>query len=288
MSSIQTIARNEPQLAPDLVERVLARLGFADAPPVDVDGLNALYGAACSRIPFDNTQKRIWFASGQRKGTAGGDPVEFFENWLKHGTGGTCWPINGAIYALASALGFRARRTAGSIVVPNYPQGANHGSVLVEIDRVEYVFDLVFGAFEVLPLVDGQAVSADTGVNNLRVVPRDEGGFEMYLNFGWVPVELRFQPEPQHDPVNHAFFLGRYDIANQVGFFNTTLLVMRRFRDSIITIGRGKRLVRTEAGIDTIPITAKQRNASLIEEIGLSEEVVAMIPADEAGGTTAF
>ena len=286
MSSMQTIARNEPQLSPSLVEGILAKLGFEDAPPADLDGLNALYGAICSRIPFDNTQKRLWFASGQRKPATGGDPVEFFENWLKHGTGGTCWPSNGGMYALASALGFRARRTAGSVIVPNYPRDTNHGSVLVEIDGIEYVFDLAFGAFRVLPLVAGQAASTNTGINNLRAVMQDQGGCEIYWNLGWAPVEIPFQPEPEHDSVNHAFFLSHYEIANRVGFFNTTLLVMRRSRDSILTIGRGKKLVRTESGIETIPITEKQ--TTLIEEIGMSEEVVGMIPADTEGGTTAF
>lgn len=278
----------EPQLSPALAERVLAKLGFASAPSIDLEGLNEIYAAICSRIPFDNAQKRIWFASGREKPATGGDPVEFFENWVKHGTGGTCWPTNGGMYALARALGFRARRTAGSVVVPNYPQGANHGSVLVAIDGTDYVFDLPFGAFQVLPLVAGQAASTGTGVNNLGAAPRDGGGFEMYCNLGWAPVEIPYRPEPEHDPVDHSFFLGRYEIANQVGFFNATLLAMRRFRDSIVTVGRGKKLVRTESGIETAEITDAQLRAVLIEEIGFSEEIVARIPPDTEGGTAAF
>ncbi len=278
----------EPQLSPALVERVLVKFGFAREPQVNIEGLNEVYAAVCSRIPFDNAQKRIWFASGGEKPAAGGDPEEFFENWLKHGTGGTCWPMNGGMYALARALGFRARRTAGSVVVPNYPQGANHGSVLVEIDGTEHVCDPVFGAFKVLPLVAGQAASTDTGIHNLRAVPRDDGGFEMYLNLGWAPVEIPYRPEPEHDPVDHNFFLRRYEIANRVGFFNSTLLVMRRARDSIVTLGRGKKLVRTAAGIETIGIADAQLKDVLIEEFGFSEEIVATIPPDAEDGTTAF
>lgn len=287
MSSVQAIGANEPGLSLELLERVLAKLGFGRAPAVDLEGLNEVYGAICSRIPFDNAQKRIWFAGSRQKPATGGDPAEFFENWLSHGTGGTCWPTNGGMYALARALGFRARRTAGSVVVPDYPQGANHGSVLVDIEGVEYVFDLPFGAFKVLPLVARQVASTGTGVHNLRVVPRGDG-FEMYWNLGWAPMEIPYRPEPEHDPVDHAFFLRRYEIANRVGFFNTTLLAMRRFPDSIVTIGRGKKMVRTENGIEVIEITVPQQKALLIEEIGFSEEVVAMVPPDEQGGTTAF
>lgn len=86
----------------------------------------------------------------------------------------------------------------------------------------------------------------------------------------------------------HAFFLKRYEIANRVGYFNTTLLAMRRFANSIITVGRGKKLVNTENGIETVEITTAQRKAVLIEEFGFSEEVVGMIPPDEVGGATAF
>src|SRR5580658_389050 len=168
MSSMQAVA-GEPRISPALVERVLAKLGFARAPSANIEGLNDVYAAICSRIPFDNAQKRIWFAGGGEKPATGGDPEEFFENWVKHGTGGTCWPTNGGMYALARALGFRAWRTAGSVVVPDYPQGANHGSVLVDIEGVEYVFDLPFGAFKVLPLVARQVASTGTGVHNLRV-----------------------------------------------------------------------------------------------------------------------
>ena len=287
MTSIQAAA-GEPRLSPPLLERVLTKLGFARAPSVDLDGLNQVYAAICSRIPFDNAQKRIWFASGREKPATGGDPEEFFENWVRHGTGGTCWPTNGGMYALARALGFRARRTAGSVIVPNYPQGANHGSALVEIDGTEYVFDLPFGSFKVLPLVAGQTASTDTGIHNLRAVPRDDGGFEMYWNLGWAHAEIPYHPEPEHDPVDHAFFLKRYEIANRVGYFNSTLLAMRRAPDSIVTFGRGKKLVRTAAGIETVGIADAQWKAVLIEEFGFSEEIVAMIPPDAEAGTTAF
>lgn len=286
MSSTPAVIANEPQLPPALVERVLAKLGLERAPSLDLQGLNRLYAAICERIPFDNVQKRIWFANGREKPATGGDAAEFFENWLKHGTGGTCWPTNGGMYALARALGFHARRTAGSVVIPNYPLGANHGSVLIDIDGAEYVFDLPFGSFQVLPLVPGKAASTDTDIHNLRALPL-EGGFELYLNLGWVPAEIPYRPEPEHGLVDHAFFLRRYDIANQVGFFNATLLAMRRFRDSVITVGRGKKLVRTRDGIAAIPISDAERNAVLIGEIGLSEEIVRQIPRD-AEGTAAF
>src|SRR5579862_9322901 len=109
------VARSENHLSPALVEQVLAKLGLSNWPSLDLSGLNTVYAAVCANIPFDNVQKRIWFAGNRSRPVTGGDPSEFFENWLKHGTGGTCWPGNGGMYALARALGFNARRMAGSV-----------------------------------------------------------------------------------------------------------------------------------------------------------------------------
>src|SRR5690242_7978986 len=90
----------EPTLSLDLVERVLTRLGLRQQPTLDLPGLNVLYAAFSAHVPFDNVQKRIWFAGPQTTPLPGGNPSEFFSNFLKHGTGGTCWPINGGLYAL--------------------------------------------------------------------------------------------------------------------------------------------------------------------------------------------
>jgi N-hydroxyarylamine O-acetyltransferase len=266
---------------------VLAKLGLPNRPALDLAGLNRLYAAVCGSIPFDNVQKRIWFAGDRTKPATGGDPVEFFENWVKHGTGGTCWPANGGMYALAHALGFNTRRIVGSVIVPNYPQGANHGSVLIMLDGVEYVFDLAFGAFKVVPLISGKATAAGTGIHNMEVVPVD-GGFEMFFHLGWTTDTLPFRPESEHDPVDHEFFISRYDRANHVGFFNDTLMISRRFADSIVTIGRGHKLVLTSDGLTKTELSSPQRDELLIEELGLSPEVVSMIPPDVEGGVAPF
>src|SRR6202163_517990 len=93
-------ALQEPALAPRLVEGVLTKLGLRKRPDLNLAGLNTLYAAFSANVPFDNIQKRIWFASPQTTPLPGGDPNEFFKNWLQHGTGGTGWAINGGMYLL--------------------------------------------------------------------------------------------------------------------------------------------------------------------------------------------
>lgn len=275
----------ERGLDPRLVERVLTKLGLLDRPQPDLAGLNALYAAFCAHVPFDNVRKRIWFASRQAPPLPGGDPADFFESWLLHGIGGTCWPINGGMYALARALEFDARRIVGSVVVEGYPQGANHGSVLVKMDGTDYLVDAWMASFTALPLLPGKPSSTGGGIHDIRAVPRD-GGFEILVYAGWNRQQpLPFRPEPEYDPVQHRFFLERYDRTKSVGFFNDSLLVCRHFRESILTVGRSKRIgVSPDGSLTKSPLTESQRKAALIEEFGLSEEIVESIPPDAAGG----
>ena len=275
----------EPALAPALVERILARLGLRQRPTLDLEGLNQLYAAFCGKIAFDNVQKRIWFAGPQRTPLPGGDPNEFFNNFLRHGTGGTCWPLNGAMYALARALGFHARRIVGSVIVEGYPQGANHGSVLVDLEGISYLVDAWMASFKVLPLVPGKPASTGEGIHDIRAVPT-EFGFEILSIPGFDREHpLPFRPEPEYDPVSHAFFLARADRTRTVGFFNDVLFISRHFPDSILTIGRKSKFhVAADGTLTRTKPTEAERRKALIEEFGLSEEIVDAIPPNVPEG----
>jgi arylamine N-acetyltransferase len=102
-----------------LVARVLVHLGIRGLDR-DQDGLFEAYAAWCSHVAFDNLHKRVWFA--ERHGPMpGDDPTSFFEMWLAHDTGGTCWGSSGALHALFSALGFDVRRATGTMMLNDEP-----------------------------------------------------------------------------------------------------------------------------------------------------------------------
>jgi arylamine N-acetyltransferase len=284
-SELQTTT-SEPALAPDLVERILARVGLRERPTLDLIGLNLLYAAFSASVPFDNVQKRIWFAGPQTTPLPGGDPVEFFNHFLQHGTGGTCWPINGGMYALLRAVGFQARRIAGSVIVEGYPRGANHGSVLVTLDGIDYLADGWMASFKVVPLVPGRPASAGTGIHDIRAVPTEDGGFEIISYPGFDRDHaLPFRPEPEHDPVDHAFFLARADRTRSVGFFNDSLFISRHFPDSILTLGRKSKFrVAADGTLTKTEVGEAERETALLDEFGLSEQIVQALPRDVSGG----
>lgn len=278
-------AIQEPALAPRLVERVLTKLGLRKRPDLNLAGLNTLYAAFSANVPFDNIQKRIWFASPQTTPLPCGDANEFFNNWLPHGTGGTCWPLNGAMYALAHALGFDARRIVGSVIVEGYPRGANHGSVLVTLEGINYLVDAWMAAFKVLPLISGKSSSTGHGIHDISAVPT-ETGFEIISYPGFDREHpLPFRNEPEYDPVDHALFLARYNRTKTVGFFNDAIFICRHFPESILTMGRKSKFrLAADGTLTKTEPTEPQRKTSLIEEFGLSEEIVQKLPPDVPGG----
>ena len=273
-------------LSPELIERVLLKLGFTDRPAFDLPGLNTLYAAFCGGVPFDNIQKRIWFAGDQTTPLTGGDPAVFFENWLAHGTGGTCWSINGGMCALVRSLGFETRCIAGSMIVEGVSRGANHGSVLVRLEEVDYLVDANIGSFKVLPLVPGTPASTGEDIHDITAVPI-KGGFDVLWYTGISRKEpLVFRTEPEHDPVDHAFFLEAYDRTKSKGFdlFNHALYICRRFPDFIVTVGRKNKLVvAADNTITKTEIGDAERRRVLVEELGISEEMAEALPPDVPG-----
>jgi N-hydroxyarylamine O-acetyltransferase len=275
----------DPRLSPNLLEGVLAKLGLAHRPSLDLEGLNALYAAYCNHVPaVDSIRKRIWLAGERRQPQPGAEPTDYFENWLTHGTGGTCWPTNGGVYALVHSLGFDARRIAGSVIMEQYP-GTNHGSVVVTVDGVDYLIDGNFAFYEVLRLDRSRATSAGKGIHRVSAVPT-AGGFDVLWYQGHDRREpLTFRTEPEHDPVDYPFFLDRYELSFELSVFNHALFICRRFPDFITTLGRKNKItVAPDNTLSKTEVTEEERKRLLVEEFGISEELADALPPDEPGG----
>lgn len=281
------LASAEPMLSADLVERVLEKLALTSPPTVDLSGLNRLYAAFSVQVPNDNIQKRIWLAGDQRLPVTGGDPVEFFENWLAYGTGGTCFPANGALFALLRAIGFDALRISGSVLMEGIEQDGNHGSVLVRLGDADYLVDAQLAALTALPLVPGQPVSTGSGIHDISAVPSPDG-FDVL----WYPgsnrrTALVMRPDLARGPVDHGFFLDRYALSalrhRKRSPFNEALFIARHFPQSIVVVGRKNKIeVNKDNTVTVSEITVAERAQILIDELGISEEIVKRIPPDEA------
>ena len=283
-------AGSEPVISSDLLTRVLSKLDLASELPLDLVGLNRLYAAFSSNVPNDNLQKRIWLAGSRTTPVTGGDPIEFLDNWLAHGTGGTCFPANGALYALLRAIGFDARRISGAVLMEGIEPDGNHGSVVVRLDGIDYLADAQLAAFAALPLVPGEPASTGDGIHDIRAVPVAKG-----FDVQWYPGSNRqkpliMRPDLERGPVDHGYFLAQYALSasrdRKRSPFNEAVFIARHFSESIlVVVGNNKIHVSSSNLVTKSKITVAERARILVEEMGISKDVVKAIPPDDDLGS---
>ena len=260
-----------------LFENVLVNLGFSRPPEPTLDGLRALYGAWCQRVPFDNVRKLIHVRAGERGPLPGSTARDFFEAWLRHGTGGTCWSVAGAFHALATSLGFAAERAIATILVyPDLPP--NHGSVRMTIDQKYYLVDcsMLYGE---PPLLNEEAETrVDHPARGVTCVPRD-GRFHVT----WRPLNYlqgltcRFESFG----ATAAEYEQRYEATRGWSPFNYQV-VARGNRDDLVTgVAFGHAVtIHTDGTTTDELIDHPESQRRLIELLGMSEEIVSQLPVD--------
>jgi N-hydroxyarylamine O-acetyltransferase len=248
--------------------RVLARLGLSNVRP-DPDTLQQLYRAWCRSVPFDNVRKRIALRAGNSEALPGGTAEDFFGAWLAHGTGGTCWPTSNALYALLRECGFAVRRIAASMHDIDVP---NHGSVVVRFAGEDYLVDSSILCETILPLRRGERVQRDDPVHPIIVEPVDDSfriWFAFTMNTDSMPCRLL------RDPVDHAFYLERYEASRGLSPFNDRLYARRNLEDAVVSYVDSTRFVKTPAGVEGAELSVAEIAAGLVRDLGLSEALVA-------------
>jgi hypothetical protein len=267
-------------LKPELLTRVLTKLGLSGPIPVDLDGLRQVYAAWCTHVPFDNIRKMISLNEGPGATLAGLDPADFFENWLMNGSGGTCWPSSNALFTLLKSLGFDARRVAGSMF--ELPQ-VNHGTIKVTLDGEDWLVDSSMLTYEPFLLTDRVYVK-EGPANHVEVEPED-GFHVVWADFPpmpeFIPCRLRL------DPVDDAFYHERYEsFSREESPFNQKLYFRRGGVDGAPVLFGNAKFTRTPDGFDIREFDRDGLCDYLVNEEGLSAELVAEWAASGALDST--
>jgi N-hydroxyarylamine O-acetyltransferase len=258
---------DDADLDPALRTRVVARLGLAGPPALDEAGLAAFYAAWCASVPFDNVRKMIALRTRPDGPLPGGDATDFFEHWLSHGVGGTCWPTSNALFALARSLGFRARRVAGSMRDLGI---VNHGSVKVAVDGREWLVDSSSLTNVPLPLGDGLFVH-DDGMLAVEVEPTD-GTHVVWThtppNSSYLPCRLLIDPASSHD------YAAGYEASRVQSPFNRRLYARRNRSNALIVLAGRTRFAKTAAGLAARDLSTDELCQALRDDIGLSPGLI--------------
>jgi arylamine N-acetyltransferase len=258
---------DDQPLSTGLARRALERLGFAALPPLDLDGLSAVYRAWCVHVPFDNTRKMIALRTGEGGLLPGTYADDFFESWLAHGTGGTCWPSSNALFALLEATGFDARRVAGSMGDVGV---VSHASVKARIDGRDWLVDSSMLLNSPLPL------GAHVHLGDDPVWPVEvEAADDTHVIWWQAPPSLAYRPcRLLLDPAPFQEYLDGHARSRARSPFNQRLYArINRPGELIILLGH-TRFFRTAAGVSSRDLTADELLRAMREDIGLSDDLV--------------
>jgi N-hydroxyarylamine O-acetyltransferase len=283
-----------------LVDRVLEKLELTGRPEPTLPGLSAVYSAWCRHVPFDNIRKLIHVRGGDPGVLPGDAAGDFFDGWLRFGAGGTCWAGNGALSALLVALGFAARRAVGTMLVaPNLPP--NHGSVTVLVDERRYLVDASILHHEPLLLAALASPHEPTPPVGRPAPGRPAPGTPAAsARCAWSVAGhwreghwyIRWRPLHKLDGLDCRIdrFDAEADIFSQFheqsrawSPFNYSLYVRTNGEASVKGAAFGQRVdIDASGAAAQRPLRASERIRFLVEEIGIHEELAAMVPPDLA------
>lgn len=266
-----------------LVDRILVKLDLPATLPRDLSGLSRLYRAWCSRVPFDNIRKRIHLASGSSAPLPGDDIPAFFEAWLRHGTGGTCWAGNAALYALVTALGFDARPGLATMQTDPY-QPPNHGTVMVRLEDRQVLVDasVLHGTPLELPK-SGQT----------RIHHPAWGLTCRALSSGW---QIRWRPlhmlqglscRIHTAPADLSVFRKLNEKSRACSPFNHRLYIRINRTDEVIGISDGTAVTLSNIGsIIRTPLSHHQRLETAETTFGIHPDILSRNPPDQISPLT--
>jgi len=269
------LLEREKKITRDLLERILVKLGLTNLPTTDLPGLKLVYRAWSKGVPFDNSRKLIHRHLKSSDPLPGSDEIDFFDCWLKWGTGGTCWAGNGALQLLLKELGFNAvRGVATMLVAPHLPP--NHGTVVVRFADEDYLVDASILHLEPILLKDKPLPPKTVPwVKELKLE-----GDKWHIN--WIPMHRQNLLDCRVDyfPAMEGEFLGYHEKTREWSPFNFELNSRRAFDDKMIGMCFGQHSEVDQQGLRQRPVTKKERDDILVEIVGLHPEFVAMIPDD--------
>ena len=270
---------------PDLLDQVLERFGLSERPQLDLDGLSTVYNAWCESMSFDNVQKRVYMGEDRSGPLPGIEPAEFLQNYVNHGTGGTCWPSSGGLWALLDGLGYDAHRVSGNMIVPVPLEEPNHGSTAVFIEGQTVLVDSSILNHVPMPLVEGEDSTTDFPLNETQIEwVGDTWQVHWLPGHGRDEIVMRLDGPGAGESRSFEFWTHRSDVSRGSSMFNDALYIRKTVPGGIRTIGRGALISISEGPtVEVAELDNETRDRELIETFGLSEEIVARTPPDSEG-----
>lgn len=261
-----------------LISSILSGLEINTPLSPDIDGLKAIYSAWCRKIPFDNIRKRIHLESGNPDPLPGDDPVDFFNGWLRFGTGGTCWAGSGALYSLLYSLGFDVYRGVGTMLIaPDLPP--NHGTVIVNTGGKQYLVDTSMLHNSPVCLEKHHPDQMKCLPWTINVEVRNSK-----WHIQWRPLHMLDGCTCRVEQTGgaHSTFVALNEETRIWGPFNYSLYVRINRGDSIVGIAYGNKVSIDPGGnVDLHRIGFAEQRQFLLEELDIDNDIINRLPANK-------
>lgn len=257
------------KLDQDIAKEVLTRLGLNSNITIDQKGLNQLFNAWCDAIPFDNFWKRLQLAGAAFSDKDQMNPNHFFEIWLEHGLGGTCWTSTKAMYSLLDYLGFKTRYITGSMGDMGMP---NHGSLVVAFENgKEFIVDTSILNNHPIEIT---GAGVEHPVYPVQIV---NDGDKKMLVFEHVTKREVMPCTIMDDNISVEEVMQYYDVSIEMSLFNDCIYIRKNNKESIESIVGNKYYAKKASDIESKELGKEEISSILIKAMGFSEEIVAHI-----------
>jgi N-hydroxyarylamine O-acetyltransferase len=267
-------------LSADQIECILAKFGLSDYPEADENGLQALYHAWCRKVPFDNTLWRLYLASDCSGAMPGETAKDFFDSWLKFGTGGICYPSAGALHALLTHLGFNV------CPILSWMPDLMHSSLAVECDGTTYYVDQAVPHSEPIALDQAAKTEPSSPGWGMRVFFESARWHYRWMAFRQPEVQEMgcvFAPWQYSKPMGRETLeqnLELYSRKKEWSPYNYNINARLFKGDFLMRVVEGKKEVIIDRSGQIIQraLTRNEVLEVLVDAFGISEEIVRQLP----------
>lgn len=253
------------QVSPQILKSFLCRHGID--PVNDRSVLLHRIADAFSRIPYENLTKIIKSDSMVNPSSSMRYPDELIGDYLKWGTGGTCFSLTAAIIAVYNALGIE---THPVLADRHYGPDTHCGLMIVRPDGL-LLLDPGYLLFTPVLLPREHSVSVQTGYNIIELVPLQNGEkVEFYTVVkGNRKLRLVYKVKPV-DPVQFA-----QAWEQSFKWEMMTYPVLTRVSAGQHHYLQGKNLaVRSADGTKRSVLTPEMQASFISESMGINKDIV--------------
>ena len=127
------------------IKQYLERINYLDKINPGIEVLSKLQTTHLMNVPFENldihNKNKI-------------DLANLFDKIVKRNRGGFCYELNGLFYELLNELGFTVKMVSARVYdgKGDYSPEFDHMALIVEINKDNYLVDVVFGEFSFCPI----------------------------------------------------------------------------------------------------------------------------------------